>query len=430
VARILIMNMADVSTREVSRQLWMLDSGDIAISPMPIDTEYLEYIAQTLGFDASTVSILPGNQRLTDDYDEFASIGFTALSGQLVELLERSPSWDIVPWQYTVGVAELADEIGLPLDGALKFAAQRGPDLLNRKSHFRQLAVGARVPIADGSVVVSATALAKAIERHLPKTGNVIVKQDNSRNGRGNITVTKEPVTPMPGSRETWQITGDPQTTATALWHELTDDRSCTLVVETYHETTHCFWFEFLIDERGEAALLNSGTFRRRPDTDPKKPALVWVGLDLPAEIPGLSAEKSISQAMKLVNLCAQVGYRGYINVDAVLTPDGEILFNEINGRWGGALVLDFLGRRLIGKNYTVERVISSFSDIPPMPLAGALKMLKNLGIHYSPESREGILIICGDAKSMEFAVIASSWSRSREIEDEFRKSAAAGNIR
>ncbi|MEO3849885.1 peptide ligase PGM1-related protein [Streptomyces sp. B8F3] len=426
-AKILIPNVENASTWGVSRHLWMLNEGDIVISPTPIDPVQLEYVCSTLGFDAGTVSVLPGNQRLTDEYDEHLATQFTTLSDRLTKLLDRSSSWDIVPCQHTVGVAELAEQIGFPLDNALRFAAQRGPEILNRKSHFRQLAVGAEVPIADGSVVVSATGLAKALKRHLPKTGTVIVKRDNGKAGRDNITVTTGPATALPGSRDTRQTDSDLQATATSLWHELTDDRSRTLVVEAYHEASRSFWFEFHIDDQGRPDLRNSGTFRRRPDTDPTKPAMVWVGLDLPAQLPTFSSANAMSLMTRIVDLCAQVGYRGYVNVDGILTPDEGILINEVNGRWGGGLVVDVIGRRLVGENYADERVMSTSTDIQTLPLSDALGILDTSGIGYTAESREGIIIISSDAHVMESVAIAPDRHRAREIEDKFRKAVEKG---
>jgi hypothetical protein len=259
------------------------------------------------------------------------------------------------------------------------------------------------------------------LERHLPKTGTVIVKRDNSAAGRGNITVNKAAATPLPGSRETWQANSDLQATASALWYELTDDRNHTLVVESYHEASHSLWFDFLIGEDGRPELRHSGTFRRRPHADPAEPALVWVGLDLPAEVPVLSAATALSLTSRIINLCAQVGYRGYVNVDAILTADNGIVVNEVNARWGGGLPLDVLGRRLIGDSYADERVISSCTDISPVPLPEAVKLLREHGLHYSQESREGVVVVFSDVNIMECVVISANRNRSREIEARFR---------
>jgi hypothetical protein len=425
VTKIIILNVEHVSTRAVFRQLWMADEGDIIVSPMPIDEEYLRYVCDTQGVDIGTISVITGNQRLTDEY---LATGFTDLTAQLEKRLTGSSTWELMPCLYTEGIADLAERLGLRIDDALRFAAQRGPELLNRKSHFRQLAIGARLPIADGSIALNATALAKAIERHLPKTGTVIVKRDDGNGGRGNVTLTMTSATPMPGSRETRHVDGDHQATATALWDQLTDERNHTLVVESYHDATHCFYFEFLIDGQGRPLFLNSGTFHRRPDTDPAAPALVWVGLDLPAELPTLSAVHASSLTTQIVNLAAQVGYRGYINVDAILTEEKGIIINEINARWGGGLVLDAIGRRLIGERYADEHVISGVRDIEPMLLNDALKILYEHDLHYSPESQEGVVVLGYDAlleRTLECAVIAADRPRSREIEARFRQAVA-----
>lgn len=96
-----------------------------------------------------------------------------------------------MPCFWTQGVAELAAVLGLAPRGGLGFAAQRGSDLLNRKTHFRQLAAGAGVPVPDGSVARTPLELTRAIERQLPRTGTAIVKQDDGAGGSGNLTLTR-----------------------------------------------------------------------------------------------------------------------------------------------------------------------------------------------------------------------------------------------
>lgn len=423
-SRIFIFNFERSSQRAVSRHLWMVDEDDIVVSPLPVDVEHFEYVGRMLGFDTSRVSVVAADQLLTDEL----LAGDPTVTDRLAKLLPQSPFWEVVPCLHTVGVAELALRLGIPHDDALRFAAQRGPELLNRKSHFRQLAVGARVPVPCGSVVVSTATLAKALERHLPATGTVIVKRDDANGGRGNITVTTGAAVPMPGSRETRQVEDDLDTMAATLWQALTDDRSRTLVVEVYHEAIYCFYFEFLIDDRGCPELLGSGSFRRRPDTDPSAPGLFWTGLDLPAEIPAFAATDAVTLTTRIVNLAAQVGYRGYINVDAILTPTEEIFVNEINARWGGGLALDILGRRLMGKRYADGHVMASIRDIPSMSLANALRIFTAHGLQYSPETQEGVVVVGHDPSlenTMECVAVAADRDRLRELERNFRQAVA-----
>lgn len=92
-------------------------------------------------------------------------------------------------------------------------------------------------------------------------------------------------------------------------------------------------FLEYVIGEDGRAELLNSGIIRRRPHYDPDAQELVWAKLDLPANLPPSTLPRVAALSARIVELSARTGYRGHINVDAILTEDGELLFNEVNAR-------------------------------------------------------------------------------------------------
>ena len=342
------------------RNTWFAEEGDIIISPLAIEEDFLRYLGHTLGFDSQSLSVITRNQLVTDEL---------LLSPDFIEdiraYVSNSTFWRMMPCFYTRGVAELESLLGIENYGRLHFAAQCGGDLFNRKTHFRQLATGVHLPLANGSVVHTPRSLTKAIEKHLPHTGTVIVKKDNAAGGMGNITLTSGTVMALPGSRETMHVhSSNIQVIATDLWAQLTDPQSQFLVVESYHSASHRFYFEYWIDDNRSPLFLNSGTIRLRPDRKPNAKELVWIGLDIPAEIPSFSSANALTMSVQFAMLAAQIGYRGPINIDAIITDSGELIFNESNARWGGGLVLHTLGERLLGKRYADNHVLSSLRDV------------------------------------------------------------------
>jgi hypothetical protein len=266
--------------------------------------------------------------------------------------VEFGGEWTIDPLYYTVGVAALANHLGLGSTVARAFASQRGVDILNRKTHFRQFAAGLALPIAEGSVTHDPVSLASAIRRHLVRTGTVILKKDNGSAGTGNVTLTTHDEHPLPGARETRKVDADLMAMSQELWVELTDAWNSLVVVEAYHPATHRFYLEYLIHDDGRGSFLSSGTIRTRGDDDPDAKELVWMGLELPAAIPiGVEAH-ALSHAMRFVGLCSHVGYRGPLNIDAIVSDEGELIFNEVNARWGGGSVLHSVAQRLLDKWY------------------------------------------------------------------------------
>jgi len=402
------------------RHMWFANAGDIVIIPAAAEEEFLRYIGEVLGFDAGTVKVVYRKEILSDE---------VILSEDFVEELRKhltaGEQWRLAPCFTTAGVAELAELLGIDLDTGLRFAAQRGPELFNRKAHFRQLAAGVGLPLPSGCIVRAPHTLVRAIERQLVHTGSVIVKADNAAGGHGNIIITKAATAPLPGSRETRQVDGDLAPVAEQLWQDLTNPQSQVLVVESYHSAAHIIYFEYLIGDDGIPTFLNSGTPRLESDVDPEAPGLVWVGLDIPADLPPFSLTNAASCAMRFAMLAASLGYRGYINIDAIITESGELLFNESNARWGGGLALHEVSSRLLGRRYTDELTVSNVRNIHPVPFTDLLGALRDDNLLFKPDAKEGVVVMACDPTgkdNTECLIIASSRKRNRQIQAQLRQ--------
>ncbi|MGI5336473.1 peptide ligase PGM1-related protein [Streptomyces sp. CA-181903] len=423
--RIVLLNVGTAAPRAVHRQLWLLREGDVVVVPFVPDEDFLRYVCGELGADRAAIRFVSAGENLTDE-----ALTAPALIREVRALLADHDAWELLPAHHTEGVAAFADLCGLPPDTGLRFAAQRGPVLLNRKSHFRQLAVGADVPVPEGTVVTGPAALAAAVERYLPRTGTVVVKRDDDLGGQGNVALTLKEARPLPGTRATLAAHA-PEAAADVLWAELTDRQNPVLAVESYHRSTHSFYAEYVIGPAGEVTFLDSGTIRRRADTDPAAPELVWVGLELPAELPAGAGARALTASARMVALAAAIGYRGHINVDGIVTDTGEVLFNEANARWGGSLALHAAGERLLGPAYLDTHVLSGLRDVPALPLPVALDVLRRHGLAFSPETGEGTVVLGYDPsgeRPLECVVLAPTRERARAVEVTVRD--AVGEVR
>jgi len=404
--------------KSVGRCMWFADQGDIIISPIPIEPDFLNSVADILGFDVNSVSVIVMDhlraEGLLLSEDDIQSIKEMVLDPGL---------WSIMPCFWTPDVAQFALQLGLGNSVTLAFAAQRGPDLFNRKQHFRQFAAGASVPIPEGSIVHSVADLARAIERHLPRTGTIIVKKDDSAGGLGNITITNGSVKALPGSRDTRKI-GDALAQAASLWDELTDSDSLSLVVEAYYDISHSFYFEYFIGDDGVPLYLHSGDIRLQNSDDANETELVWIGLDTPTSTPHSSLANALSFSYRLVELMARIGCRGHINIDAIVTIEGELMFNESNLRWGGGTSLHTIGQTLLGTNFADEHMLSLVRGMKCPPRAETVRVLHEHALQFSADSQEGVIILASDeheAGTMECLVIGRSRQRVRELEVSLR---------
>src|SRR5262249_6049106 len=129
-----------------------------------------------------------------------------ALIEKLKSCIGEGAGWTVSALYYSAGVVELAALLKIPPPAGNALAAQRGIDLFNRKSHFRQLAAGIGLPLPEGSVVYDAVTLERALRRHIVTTGTVIVKQDNNVFGMGNIAVTTGRAEPLAGVRDVLEV--------------------------------------------------------------------------------------------------------------------------------------------------------------------------------------------------------------------------------
>jgi hypothetical protein len=154
---------------------------------------------------------------------------------------------------------------------------------------------------------------------------------------------------------------------------------------------------------------------------DPGASSLIWEGLEIPADIPPFSLSDALTHSARFAMLAAQMGYRGYLNIDAIITDSGELMFNEVNARWGGGLALHVIGERLLGPRYADDHVVSSLRNARPAPLPEVLRLLQERRLHFDGDSREGVLVVAYDptlADPMECLIVGSSRHRLREIED------------
>jgi hypothetical protein len=411
------------------RNAWFARPGDIIVSSRPLGDDFEEHICRTLGIPAGCFEVVGPDQTtadLTTVSDDLL------LSGPMVDALQsrvgRTPvDWSMMPCYQTEGVAQLGALLGLTDSVGRRFAEQRGTDLFNRKSHFRQLAT-ATLPLADGSLVTTPGALAQAIHRYIGATGMVIVKRDNGAGGTGNVVVTTERKGPQPGAFETVVLDSSLPELADSLWSKLATESNNVLVVEAYYTAVHMFYIEFHIGDDGSIDLLNTGTIRLRLQDDPGVKHLFWIGLELPADLASKTRTQAVTISRRFARLAAKMGYRGHINIDAIVSADGKLIFNEANARWGGGTVLQSVAEHLLGPQYAHTHVVSSFRDVPAPNLMQALNTLQKRDLVFNAARSEGIVLLaCGHplSHSIEALVMARTRPRLRELESQLLQAMA-----
>ncbi|GGX44667.1 hypothetical protein [Streptomyces chryseus] len=350
-----------------TRTAWLLREGDALLTHRPLTPEFREYLGAASALDLSTITFLSA------DANDGAFLDHDTLLGEdLVERLRRltGPDWQLLPYLHDRTIAELAERLGLSADSHPAFFAQGGADVFNSKAFFRIWADGLGVPVAPGRVCRSRAATARAVLELLRHTGAVIVKEDFSASGYGNLLFTYDPDIPALGASTTHHVTAS--ATADDIAGLLADTfpaiaatrdfppglRPSETVVEAYYPHSRTLYSEVDVSRPPEEpTLLNHGDMRMEP---------VWNGFAIPpVDLPVQAEETMIHWSLVMARYLQTTGYRGYVNCDSILTPQGELLFNEVNARVGGCTHVDAAARRLLGEDYLRRVTVLTRNDLP-----------------------------------------------------------------
>lgn len=386
------------------RMAWCCRPGDVLVLPVRPGDEFMRYVGDTLGFDARTVRVLvPPPGRMGFDLLTPDRLADRALRSELRELVSGGGVDRVVPFHYDRVIAGLAAAIGLAGPGSpygssaaaaasaasFGFFAQGGSDLLNSKATFRALAAGAGLPIPDGIVTADQDEAHDYIWSLLSGGRCAIVKKDAAAGGFGNeIISAAEGVRPIGAEHVAVEPTpAGLRRHLSERWPWFTVGGRRGIVIEHYIERSLPIYAEIDIADGG-IEVVGHGEMIITP---------ILNGLIAPAPSAGLPGFAGfLDHARRLGEVVRAIGYRGRMSIDAIITPDHEILLNECNGRLGGSTHIHAIEHDLAGP--ARDRVLIERRRKRLPPLDAALALLASLGLAYAPAERTGILITVDDA--------------------------------
>ena len=327
---------------------WFAEPGDIVVMPEPWSDEMKEYASSIKGFSVADEIdfISPNTERGGVGILSFDSLHDPDLIAKVRRSLNGyADDYSLTPYYYDRSITSFARAVGVEI-AEEEFRSSGGHELFNDKRVFRNLALSRGIPLARGEICSSDVQLALAFERLIEETGAVIVKRIVQANCLGNLIVSKTRDIACQGAPEMisvgkrWTL----ERTAEEAWRRLANGSATHLVVEVYHPVSAVCYAEFEIkSDVKNPVFLNWGEQRMEP---------LFAGFDIPGTIPPYQAAKFISGATDLVRLAQELGFVGLIDVDGIITESGEVLFSEINGRFGGVSHLHYLAEKLVGVDY------------------------------------------------------------------------------
>jgi len=401
------------------RMLWFAEPGDIVLLPSPPSVAMKRYLAGWKHCDPDEIRILspdPGN------HGPLPLGAQNLLEPRFVKkvrgLMGNRRDWVMAPYLCDRAVIALSQELDLP-DSALltPFAHEGGCEMLNDKRAFRGLAAGRGIPLAAGQIVASRDELDRAVLRLIDATNAVIIKQDRHSGAEGNLVLSRKRDICGEGALEAIFAEDGPamRKAVAAIWKRLAYHERAPLIVEVYHPSSLSLYAEFAVDPRRRAVeLLNWGEQRMEP---------VFTGFVIPPSLPAFQGARFVSGATELARISCDLGMAGRLSVDGVITPDGDLIFNEINGRIGGCSQVHHIASLLLGPGYGDNSVIATHHRVPAPLIDEVIDITIEEGLQFDLAERRGIVVMAEDTQQLgvlDFLAIAPRKEEALFIEDKF----------
>lgn len=397
------------------RLLWGAHQGDILIAPQAASPAFLRYALGLVGVDPDSVSVLvPPPGRFGADVLSADRLRHEGFRTELHERIAESEVTRVLPFYFDNAAAELTETLGLDTSTpGFAFAGQNGAEIPNSKSVFRAVAAGIGAPLADGAVVVDSREAAGRIWAMLSSGRCVIVKQDFHVGGFGNEILS--PVQGIQALGASRVVTLTEKRAAddhiAGQWRKYSNGGRHNVIIEDYAPDSVPLYAEAAIAD-SEITVLNHGEIRMAP---------VFDGFVIPGKVttPGQRAEFLDAVAL-LGEAVRAMGYRGLINIDGIVTPDGRTMLTEFNGRLGGSTHLHEIGTRLVGPHYAEQRILATRNHWPVPSFGDAVSCLRANDIAYDHGSRSGVVITCDHSHlegAVEYCVVATDVDQADEIE-------------
>ncbi|MEU9397914.1 hypothetical protein AB0D86_49100 [Streptomyces sp. NPDC048324] len=407
--RILVGNHIDPSIRErgdmrawTQRLFWFAGPGDLLVLCCEPDGAFLDYVLAHTGVkrDELTILVAPagawGNKlldpaSLTDPAFVKAVRAVLDVAGgpdAVTEVFALWPSASVARFAAALGVAER-------FPGAA-FFAQGGGEIGNNKANFRALAAAAGVPILPGRVCRSRAEAISAARELLESSrcGAVVVKQAHNGAGVGNQLLVRDGQLAVDhvGARHLHHLApGEDGITAYwgQRWAWASGDGRWPVVIETFAPGADAVYSEHY--------AADTGTWPTEMGR------LLYVGRRLSHQVVPLNGVSGVVRTAlldggtRLAEAYRAFGYRGHLSADALVLPDGSVVFTEVNAQVSGSLhIYQQIGHGIVDAAAEPRRQVVEY-HVPPTwavpDFAAFLAALDEMGLAYAPSTRTGVIV-------------------------------------
>jgi hypothetical protein len=138
---------------------------------------------------------------------------------------------------------------------------------------------------------------------------------------------------------------------------------------------------------------------------------------------PTLTSDQRVELEKEAARICETfrgLGYRGRLSADAIVTPEGDILFTETNGRVTGSTHLHTVIRgRMLADDGAGRTLLERDSWAVPSYEA-AVETLRSTGLGFDPARGSGVVITANYVPvtgAVMYCVVASDIDAARALE-------------
>lgn len=375
------------------RLIWFAQENDVIVLMTEPSYDFVEYVTSLLGINYSKLNFLTTPSRweggnfdawslLNDNFKK--TLSRYAYTAEEVKALWPSPE---------IGLLAKSLNIEHKLPGA-RFWIENGGNLSNSKVLFRMIAGGIGIEIPEGGVCSSFDDAVQWSNYLLKNSNAFVVKQNHGGAGQGNeiVSIMDFPVSHSGHSSK--EIVQSNRRSLEEYWDRRWNWASAKgtnpFVIERYIPKARTLYVEFICSDKG----ISDGKIGELKFQNGKIYREIYPAANVP-----INVKKKIERSAKLLaEAYFQIGYRGPISLDSVVTPNEEIFFTEANARYTGSTHLySAIGERIVRISNDHNRfVVQSSSEVPSKikNFKDFIEFLRRSELSYDCASRCGILAV------------------------------------
>lgn len=398
------------------RMLWFAENDDVVIAPGPFDPDFVDHVCSVVGVDPDSLRLIELASGRADGMVDHSLLREDRVRSAVAEVSDRVEA--VTAAWASPHVANFVDALGLGhrWPGAAAFS-QGAVELFNSLASFRALAVAAGAPIAPGTVCRSLDDALAASRALLADHGAIVIKKAHGGAGAGNHIIRGDDSVDVRGAGGRFVSTLRVEELAD-FWHQRWEwasaDHRYPVVVESFVRSARSLYAEFNVRDEGVApGAIGELVFRDRAMASETVPAQA---------VPEAAAERLSAHGFALSQTYWQLGYRGPLSADAVLAPDGGVVFTEVNAQYTGSTHLYGAVLRCAGPG----RIVTQLTTPEEWRLRSArdfLEAARRSETLWDARSRRGVVLITprigsGDTGPLVFAIVHENPEETGSIVD------------